>query len=79
MRQEKLVVRRSIHGPVVLEKDSEAIALRVVGLDQPGVLEQWWDMARAKNLTEFEAVLQRLQLPMFTLEFRLSKNSLRRS
>ena len=69
LRQEKLVVRRSIHGPVVLEKDSEAIALRVVGLDQPGVLEQWWDMARAKNLTEFEAVLQRLQLPMFTVMY----------
>jgi acyl-homoserine-lactone acylase len=67
--QEKLVVRSSIHGPIVAEKDRKAIALRVVGLDQPRVLEQWWDMARAKNLAEFETVLQRLQLPMFTVMY----------
>lgn len=67
--QEKLVVRSSIHGPIVVEKDGKAIALRVVGLDQPRVLEQWWDMARAKNLAEFETVLQRLQLPMFTVMY----------
>lgn len=69
LRSEQLVVRRSIHGPVVTQKDGKAVALRVVGLDQPGVLEQWWDMARATNLTKFEAVLKRLQLPMFTVMY----------
>lgn len=66
---EQLVVQRSIHGPVVTQKDGKAVALRVVGLDQPGVLEQWWDMARATNLTKFEAALKRLQLPMFTVMY----------
>lgn len=69
LRSEELVVRRSIHGPVVTQKDGFAVALRVVGLDQPGVLEQWWDMARATNLTKFEAALKRLQLPMFTVMY----------
>jgi acyl-homoserine-lactone acylase len=32
-----------------------------------GVLEQFWDMARATNLGEFETVLRRLQLPFFTV------------
>ncbi|NMG08635.1 acylase [Brasilonema sp. UFV-L1] len=64
-----LVVKRSIHGPVVTEKDGQAIALRVVGLDRPGVLEQWWDMARSQNLKQFETALQRLQLPMFTVMY----------
>ncbi|HEY9849853.1 MAG TPA: acylase [Leptolyngbyaceae cyanobacterium] len=68
-RPEKLVIRRSLHGPVVAETDGKAIALRVVGLDRPRVLEQWWDMARAKNLAEFETVLQSLQLPMFTVMY----------
>ena len=68
-RSEQWVVQRSIHGPVVAQKDGKAIALRVVGLDQPGVLEQWWDMGRATNLDEFEAVLKRLQLPMFTVMY----------
>jgi acyl-homoserine-lactone acylase len=44
LRNEPLLVRRSVHGPVVGQKDGKAIALRVVGLDQPGVLEEWWDM-----------------------------------
>jgi acyl-homoserine-lactone acylase len=69
LSSEKLVVKRSIHGPVVQEKDGKAIALRVVGLDRPGVLEQWWDMGRATNLNEFETALERLQLPMFTVMY----------
>lgn len=68
-RDERLTVRRSVHGPVVAEKDGKAIALRVVGLDQPGLFEQWWDMARARNLAEFEAALTRLQIPMFTVMY----------
>jgi acyl-homoserine-lactone acylase len=67
LRGEELVVRRSIHGPVIAETGDNAIALRVAGLDRPQVLEQFWDMARAENLEQFEAVLQRLQLPMFNL------------
>ncbi|MBW4623697.1 MAG: acylase [Cyanosarcina radialis HA8281-LM2] len=69
LRAEKLTVKRSIHGPIVAEKDGKAIALRVVGLDRSGVLQQWWDMARATNLAEFETVLSRLQLPMFTVMY----------
>jgi acyl-homoserine-lactone acylase len=67
LRSEPLQVRRSVHGPVVAEQNGKALALRVVGLDQPGALEQWWNMAQATNLTEFEAALQPLQIPMFTI------------
>jgi len=67
LREEQLVVQRSIHGPVVAQKDGKAVALRVVGLDRPNLMEQIWDMARATNLREFEAALKRLQLPMFNI------------
>jgi acyl-homoserine-lactone acylase len=67
--EQPLVVKSSVHGPVVSEKDGFAIALRVVGLDRPGVLQQWWDMARSQNLTQFQKVLERLQLPMFTVMY----------
>ncbi len=67
LREEQLVVQRSIHGPVVAQKDGKAIALRVVGLDQPNMMEQIWDMAKASQLSEFEAALERLQLPMFNI------------
>ncbi|MBD0361540.1 MAG: acylase [Coleofasciculus sp. C3-bin4] len=67
LREEQLVIKRSIHGPIVAHKDDKAVALRVVGLDQPDMMEQIWDMARASQLSEFEAALKRLQLPMFNI------------
>ncbi len=67
--EQPLVVKSSVHGPVVSEKEGKALALRVVGLDRPGTLEQWWDMARSQNLTQFQKVLQRLQLSMFTVMY----------
>lgn len=69
LQEQPLVVKSSVHGPVVVEKDNKALALRVVGLDRPGVLQQWWDMARSQNLTQFETALQKLQLPMFTVMY----------
>jgi acyl-homoserine-lactone acylase len=62
-----LTIRRSVHGPVIAKGKDHAVAFRVVGLDAPGMLRQWWDMARAGNLTDFESVLQRLQVPMFNV------------
>ncbi len=66
-RDEPLVIKRSVHGPVVRETEGTALALRVAGLDRARALEEWWTMARATNLSEFEAALQPLQLPMFTV------------
>ncbi len=67
LREQIFSVKSSVHGPIVTEKADNAVALRVVGQDRPSVLEQWWDMARATNLTQFQKVVQRLQLPMFTV------------
>jgi acyl-homoserine-lactone acylase len=68
-RSQQLTIQHSIHGPVIEQQNGKAFALRVVGLDRAGVLEQWWDMARAKNLKQFETALKRLQLPMFTVMY----------
>ncbi|MBD1924284.1 penicillin acylase family protein [Microcoleus sp. FACHB-831] len=69
LKSELLPIKRSIHGAVVSQKDDKAIAIRVVGLERPGGLEEWWDMSRAHNLTEFENALKRLQIPMFTVMY----------
>jgi acyl-homoserine-lactone acylase len=69
IRTEELTTQSSIHGAVIQQKEGKALALRVVGLDRPGVLKQWWDMAKANNFSEFETALQRLQLPMFTVMY----------
>jgi acyl-homoserine-lactone acylase len=65
--EEVLVVKRSVHGPVVAEKPGRALALRVAGLDQPNLADQYWRMIRARNLNEFEAALRMLQMPLFTV------------
>ncbi|HLO85957.1 MAG TPA: acylase [Nostocaceae cyanobacterium] len=69
IKTQPLVVKSSIHGAVISQTENTALALRVVGLDQPHVLAQWWEMIRAQNLPQFEKALQRLQLPMFTIMY----------
>ncbi|MEW6211115.1 MAG: acylase [Acidobacteriota bacterium] len=68
-KEEKLALKRSVHGPVIAEKNNKAVALRVAGIDRAGMLEQWWDMARARNLSQFQLALSRLQLPMFNVMY----------
>jgi len=69
VRVEPLTIRESVHGPVVSEQAGRALALRVVGLDQPNLWGQYWDMLKAQNLVEFESALSRLQMPMFTVMY----------
>jgi acyl-homoserine-lactone acylase len=70
LHEEKLTVRRSVHGPVV-DGRGELLAVRITAVDEvsssAGALEQWWNMGRATDLEEFEAELRRLQVPIFTV------------
>ena len=65
LRADTLTVRRSVHGPVVGQRDGAALALRIAGLTQSKLFEQYWRMLRATNLSQFEAALRRQQMPMF--------------
>ncbi len=69
MTEETLTIRRSIHGPVVSEKDGKALAIRVVGLDQPNVADQYWKMVSARSLDEFQLAQRALQNPFFTVMY----------
>jgi acyl-homoserine-lactone acylase len=61
-RTDTLVIRRSVHGPVVSDKPGRAVALRVVGLDMALVVEQWWNMAMARNLAQFQDAIRPNQI-----------------
>lgn len=67
--EEFMELKASIHGPVVEETDGKAYALRVVGLDQPGMLQQYWNMCRARDHGEFITAIKDLQIPMYTFMF----------
>ncbi len=69
LRDEELVVRRSVHGPVVRMDDTSAVALRTTSLEAGGLARQFWEMGRARDLAGFEAALRRMQLPMFNVVY----------
>ncbi|MEL6414906.1 MAG: acylase [Pseudomonadota bacterium] len=67
--EKPLIKRESVHGPVFERADGETIALRVAGLDRPGMLQQYFDMLRAGSFEEFQAVMARLQVPTFNIVY----------
>lgn len=64
-----LQIRSTIHGPVFDRADKTVIALRVAGLDRPGMLHQYFDMVTAKNYEAFTAAMKRLQVPTFNISY----------
>jgi acyl-homoserine-lactone acylase len=62
--EKKIEILKSIHGPVVAQKKTKAVAIRIAGLDQPHMIKQIWDIKRAANLNEFENAVSRLQVPL---------------
>jgi acyl-homoserine-lactone acylase len=64
-------VRRSAQGPVV-EQEGQLFAVRAAGFEvspMVGFLEEWFAMGRARNLHEFEAAIERLQIPTFSIVY----------
>ncbi|WP_052074836.1 penicillin acylase family protein [Shewanella mangrovi] len=67
--EKTLDVRKSIHGAVFTRNDGKTIALRVAGLDRPGMLKQYFDMLQAKNFAEFQSIVKQLQVPTFNITY----------
>ncbi len=64
-----LTVRWSVHGPVMAEAKGQALALRLGGIDQPLQLQQFWDMACARNFAAWRDAVARLQIPKSNLVY----------
>jgi acyl-homoserine-lactone acylase len=65
MREERLEIRRSIHGPVVFDEKGVTVSMKVAGLDRPKMLEQWFRMGEARSLQEFQSALRMMSVPMW--------------
>lgn len=68
-REEKIAIRKSVHGPVVYDEEGKTIAMAVSGLDRPFALEQYWQMQTARNFAEYEKALRRMQVPTFNMVY----------
>ncbi|WP_420143172.1 acylase [Sphingobium sp.] len=62
--------KSTVHGPVFTLPDGKTtIALKVAGLDRPGVLQQYLDMGKARDWATFEKALRRMQVVMFNIVY----------
>ncbi|WP_434403156.1 acylase [Sphingobium sp. DN12] len=60
--------KSTVHGPVFTLPDGKTtVALKVAGLDRPGVLEQYLEMGKARNWGAFEKALRKMQVVMFNI------------
>ena len=69
MTSETLLIRRAKQGPVI-EADNQILAVRFALLETPllaGMNRQWWEMGHARNLEEFQDVLEGQHLPLFNV------------
>ena len=67
--EKSLEIKSTVHGPVFRRRDGTVTALRVAGLDRPGMLHQYFDMVTAKNYQAFSAAMKRLQVPTFNISY----------
>ena len=67
MREEKIEIKISKHGPVMGEKDNKAWVVRIAGLENDKLFEEYHKMISAGNFSEFESALKMMQIPMFNL------------
>lgn len=63
----RLEIRSTVHGPVIERRDGVVVAIRVAGLDRPGMLQQYFDMTTAPSFEAYTAAMRRLQIPTFNI------------
>ena len=69
LQSRALLVKHSIHGPVIGERDGQALALRISGKAAINFHQQFWRMANARSFDEFENALKMDQLPFFNVVY----------
>jgi acyl-homoserine-lactone acylase len=65
LRDVPLTIKRSVHGPVVVEREGITAALRVAPASRPRMFEQYWNMSLAKNVEEWKDAMRMQQWPIF--------------
>jgi acyl-homoserine-lactone acylase len=69
LRNEPITIRRTVHGPVVSERNGTTVAMHVAAIDRPRLFEQFWKMGLAHNLNEWMAAMAMQQLPLFNTAY----------
>ena len=57
------------HGPILKQSGDKALTIKMPGFDRPYGIVQWWKMASATNLDEFQSALKEVQIPFFNIMY----------
>lgn len=69
LKELPLTIKRTVHGPVVAERNGMTVAMRVAAIDRPRLFEQFWRMGLSHNLEEWQAAMRMQQLPLFNTAY----------
>lgn len=67
---------KTVHGPVVNKSEDKVIALRMVGLDRPNMVLQWWRMINSTSFDEFETSLKMAEIPFWNVMYADKKGNI---
>lgn len=69
LKTQDTVLSYSKHGPIVGKKNGKAYAIRIAGLENAFLAEQYHNMAKARSWKEFEKAIKMLQMPFFNVVY----------
>jgi penicillin amidase len=61
--------RKTHHGPILSEHEGKPVALKLAKLEEGGWFEQWYEMSKARSLTEFKTALRRVAIPYMNIMY----------
>ena len=59
----KLILRKTHHGPIVAIRNDKLLAVKLAKLEEGGILDEMYEMGKARSFAEFKKAMARLALP----------------
>ena len=69
MATRQFTLRKTHHGPIVATRNGKALAVKFAGLEEGGMMAEWYEMSKARNFAEFKKAVSRLAVPMFNIVY----------
>ena len=66
-QERKVTLQESVHGPILGRRGDLAVAMRLVDVEAPSMIDQYWQMAQSRDFATFNQAYARLQVPYFNL------------
>jgi acyl-homoserine-lactone acylase len=68
--------RKTHHGPIMSVRKGVPVALKMSRLEEGGMVEEWYEMTKARDIPEFKKAMSRTAIPMFNAAAADSKGNI---